>query len=334
MEIFYFDGMRISQLTDNSVDDQNPQIYGRYIVWEGHDGNDKEIFYHNLLSSSTSQLTSNSYDDSSPCVYESHTAWQYFDGSDYEIHYADLSSLPVTVVPVTNNTGVHDYYPDISETRIVWTENSGTTYTIKYRDMANTIGVVPILTAYTSPPSNLTIVGSDVIWSQSDGTDMEIFIEDGTTLNQLTTNDYDDTEPRAFGSHIVWQQQIAGGTTEIMYYDGATVSRMTNNAVNDSHPVISGNSVAWIRDNGATDQIWFHDGLEAKAVANNSLNATRVEISNSKMAWQAEVSSGEFELFAARQTYTADDVSKWDGDGDDKASLADSIHILKTLSGN
>jgi beta propeller repeat protein len=53
LEIYYFDGMRISQITNNSGDDENPQIYGNYIVWEGHDGNDKEIFYHNLLSSTT-----------------------------------------------------------------------------------------------------------------------------------------------------------------------------------------------------------------------------------------------------------------------------------------
>ena len=35
---------RPTQVTDNELNDQSPQISGRNVVWSGSDGNDTEIF--------------------------------------------------------------------------------------------------------------------------------------------------------------------------------------------------------------------------------------------------------------------------------------------------
>ena len=63
----------VTIIEGNSYYDQNPQIYGSNVVWEGYDGNDYEIFLYD--GSSTTQLTNNSYDDQNPQIYESNVVW-------------------------------------------------------------------------------------------------------------------------------------------------------------------------------------------------------------------------------------------------------------------
>jgi hypothetical protein len=43
-EIFMHDGASVKRLTDNIYDDRNADVSGGQVVWEGHDGNDYEIF--------------------------------------------------------------------------------------------------------------------------------------------------------------------------------------------------------------------------------------------------------------------------------------------------
>lgn len=43
-EIFLYDGTSTTQLTNNSYDDRQPQIYGSSVVWDGIDGSDCEVF--------------------------------------------------------------------------------------------------------------------------------------------------------------------------------------------------------------------------------------------------------------------------------------------------
>ena len=51
----------ITQITDNSEDDEEPQVSGTNVVWKGWDGNDWEIFLYD--GSSVMQITDNSEDD-------------------------------------------------------------------------------------------------------------------------------------------------------------------------------------------------------------------------------------------------------------------------------
>ena len=57
----------IKKISQNPHDDTNPQINNiGYIVWEGYDGTDWEIFLYD--GSTTTQLTNNSYDDTHPQI--------------------------------------------------------------------------------------------------------------------------------------------------------------------------------------------------------------------------------------------------------------------------
>ena len=57
------------QLTDNDYDDRNPQINDNgYLVWQGYDGNDIEIYLHDGFN--TIQLTDNDHEDRNPQIYD------------------------------------------------------------------------------------------------------------------------------------------------------------------------------------------------------------------------------------------------------------------------
>ena len=60
-----------------------------------------------------------------------------------------------------------------------------------------------------------------VAWEMWDTYDYEIFYWDGTTVHQITDNDYDDTDPSLWGSMIAWagRPDGPGGAYQIMYVD-------------------------------------------------------------------------------------------------------------------
>jgi hypothetical protein len=68
---------RITQLTNNSHDDRDPQVSGSSVVWSGSDGHDREIFLYD--GDSITQITDNERDDLSPKVSGSNVVWY---GSD------------------------------------------------------------------------------------------------------------------------------------------------------------------------------------------------------------------------------------------------------------
>ena len=72
--IFFYNGSNgiTTRLTSNGW---YPQISGSNVVWEGWDGNDLEIFFYNGSTGITTQLTNNDYPDTSPQISGSNIVW-------------------------------------------------------------------------------------------------------------------------------------------------------------------------------------------------------------------------------------------------------------------
>ena len=85
-------GWIVTQLTDNSYDDREPQVSGTNVVWEGYDGDEREIFLYN--GATAKKLTDNSYADLGPQVSGSTVVWYGYDGNDYEIFMATFVPDP------------------------------------------------------------------------------------------------------------------------------------------------------------------------------------------------------------------------------------------------
>jgi hypothetical protein len=73
-EIYFYDGINITQLTDNNVKDHSPQISGKNIVWQQGDGNEAEIFAFN--GSRVIQVTDNNVPDENPQISGNNIVWQ------------------------------------------------------------------------------------------------------------------------------------------------------------------------------------------------------------------------------------------------------------------
>jgi len=80
-------GWTVTQLTNNSINDRDPQISGSNVVWVGtFPATRSEIFIWD--GTSTTQLTNNNTYDRDPQISGSSVVWHGRDGSDSEIFLA------------------------------------------------------------------------------------------------------------------------------------------------------------------------------------------------------------------------------------------------------
>ena len=63
----------ITQITDNSSDDEDPAISGSNVVWYDYDGSDEEIYLWDGETETITQITNNSSDGSHPAIASSHS---------------------------------------------------------------------------------------------------------------------------------------------------------------------------------------------------------------------------------------------------------------------
>ena len=218
-EIFLYDGSAITQLTDNSYDDDYPQINENgHVAWQGcagggdcpatYIGDGWEIFLYD--GSTTVRLTDNaSYDGHPQISANGDVVWQGWDGADNEIFLYNGS----TTEPLTDNSS-NDIDPQINAAgHVVWV---GDREIFLYDGSATTQ-----LTDNTYEDNNPQIGDSGhVVWHGRGGTeelDMEIFLYDGRTTTRITNNlHHYDAYPRTnangdvvwFGAAFTWPDLI------------------------------------------------------------------------------------------------------------------------------
>lgn len=115
MGIFLYDSGSTTLLSDNGLQDTNPQIHDGLIVWEQNDGNDIEIMLWDGFG--TTQITNNTVEDRRPQIHNNQIAWYgRWGGSDTEILFWDGGST----LQLTNNS-VSEGAPQINNGQVVWT---------------------------------------------------------------------------------------------------------------------------------------------------------------------------------------------------------------------
>ena len=72
-EIFFYDGLTTTQLTNNGVHDTSPHISGSSVVWQSGSGSNSEIFLYDGLT--TTQLTNNSVEESYARISGDNVVW-------------------------------------------------------------------------------------------------------------------------------------------------------------------------------------------------------------------------------------------------------------------
>jgi len=166
--VLLYDGTSIRQLSDSSsYGNQDVQISGSYVVWEGSDGDDEEI----LL-----------YDGTGPRNLSNNDRTMLSDGTDTlpDVSGSNVVWAGMREVPQAGLSGYHVSLYDGTATRIL-----------------------SLATGYTGFRPKVS--GSNVVWEAWDGHDEEVLVWDGSSAVRLTDNDYTDRYPQISGSNIVWQ---------------------------------------------------------------------------------------------------------------------------------
>ena len=89
----------------------------QYVVWEGSDGEDIEIFLYEIDTGEITQISNNEIDDKHSEISGDHIAWMGNEDGDWDIYLYQISSGITT--QITNNDA-EDYDPQVSGDYVVW----------------------------------------------------------------------------------------------------------------------------------------------------------------------------------------------------------------------
>ena len=291
-------------LTRNTENDYDYRVWGNYIVWEGYDGIDWEIYFYDGNEDRIFQLTDNNTDDRFASVYGQNVVWAGHDGNDYEVYLFDYAAYraagsPANTAPYTRRLTFNAYDdkdPQPSDEAVVWwgyDTNSPHDIEIFYYNFA----AAAANPAYQ--PQNISnnnyddydpqISGAMVTWYASDGIDNEIYLYDGTQRVQVTSNGFNDRRPDISGSIVVWEG-YDGQDYEIFAFDYATgnTRQITNNTTNDKTPQVSGDNIVWSGFDGLDWEIYytnFRGGGSGRNISNNSAFDEQPRIEGNRVVW-------------------------------------------------
>jgi len=313
------------QISNDSSEDGRPRIAAGRVAWESGPGGDTEI---DLFDGSTGSVTVNA-EDIEPEISDTYLIWKRVltGGSNCRLDVFDFDATTTLNdnMPCDRDAlvaGRHVIWTDpagvlgddvfvstdgadperlgrstVDESfarvgdvggspRAVWIEGD---QDIVYWNGSDTDVIAD------SPPtdalrSQLRMYGGRAVWTDEVGADTEIFLYTGTTVLQLTNNDYDDEDPDVRGSHVVWTgfpEDPAEG--EIFHYDGTTTERVTDDDLHDFGPHVSlgadGVTIAWVKDEGA-NEVWMFDGCESSRVSiDDATDDDDVVLDGSQVAW-------------------------------------------------
>ena len=283
-EIDLFDGDSTTSVTVNA-EDIEPEISGTYLVWKRR------------LAGGPCRLdvfdfdTTGTLNSSMPCDREAlvagpHVIWTDAGGLlGNDVFVSTGGADPEQLGRSSADENFARVGDVAGDPRAVWIENG---QDIVYWNGNGTDVIAD------APPSELRsqlrMSGGRAVWTDVVGGDREVFLFTGTTVLQLTNNDYDDEEPALRGSHVVWTgYPDAADEGEIFHYDGTTTERVTDDDLHDFGPRVSlgadGVTIAWVKDEGA-NEVWMFDGCESTRVSvDDTTDDGDVELDGNQVAW-------------------------------------------------
>ncbi len=132
-EIFYFDGVEISRITNNSYDDFAP-IFDektKTIVWQAMINDRLQIMMHEIPTNTTRQITTTRQNSSNPDIDGDTVVWQEWVDTNWEIMTTNIrnNGKEFDIKQLTDNA-VHDMFPQIHNDLISWQREKGSTWEV------------------------------------------------------------------------------------------------------------------------------------------------------------------------------------------------------------
>jgi hypothetical protein len=306
-EIFYYDGVTITQLTQNTVPDRFPEISALGIAWERGSGTGQEVIFWN---GSETILTDNSVFDGNASLSDNRLSWERGSSTALEIWSWDGVNPPANI----SNNSVVDVLPYANGDNTVWVTDSVPNRKVLLNDgVSNTIVGV---SSFSIEDPRMDGPNSIAWESFKAGTsnDREIYYYDGAIVQRLSTNSFPDFDPQVSGNHVTWWGGVFNDF-QIYLYDGATV-REISTGIRNQFPQIDGQYVVWQGYDGTDDEIFLWDGYKVTQLTDNALSDTSPKIDGNHIVWQQSIpSSGNSQeiihTYFTQETSSFDNVSSY-----------------------
>lgn len=248
------DPWSLTQISDNGVNDEVPQVSGNRIVWRAYDGHDHEIMLCDVSSGAITQLTDNAIEDWEPHIDGSTVVWLAVpDGERGELMLRDLDTGTVRHL----GSGIWFGRYDIRDGMVVWSSYDGESPNgsagLFVHDVATGVTrQIPLERAYSN------------IWPATDGryvlytagayegpSDVMLYDTIGGTTVRLDHSGVGSPERGPDGRALVdgtavWSASD-GHDREVYLFDASTstTEQLTHNEVDDTEPQVGGDRVLW-----------------------------------------------------------------------------------------
>ncbi len=252
----------VIRLTNNTIQDEQPDVTTRNVVWSRFDGSGWKIQLWDRRKNSRDELGYGWW----PTLSRDFAAWSYQAPSSNEVYVTSIPFMSgATVNPLTTNA-ISDEYPSLGRDVLAWERGGGLigTEEIMAFDLHAWTNEAQITNNSVSDGRPSTD-GRHIVWSRWDGVnDGEIFIHDldsGLT-SQLTNDSAEDYAPVVSGRRVAW---LSGGMDpSLKVYDlvsgTTTVVAASLGSLTDT-PDIDGSRIVWERKVGGNQEVftaWYN----------------------------------------------------------------------------
>jgi beta propeller repeat protein len=137
-EIYYFDGIEVHRITNNSYDDFAPVFDDETlrIVWQAMVQDRLQVMIHEVTQNTTRQITSSRQNSSNPSIVGDTVVWQEWVDTNWEIMMTKVSGTgqAFEIERLTDNA-VHDMFPVVYDDLITWQSERGSSWEVVVYDM-------------------------------------------------------------------------------------------------------------------------------------------------------------------------------------------------------
>lgn len=137
-EIYYFDGVEVFRITNNSYDDFAPVFDDEtlHIVWQAMLNDRLQIMVHEVPTNTTRQITTSRQNSSNPSIERDMVVWQEWVGTNWEIMMTDVDTngQEFEIEQLTDNA-VHDMFPVAYDGLVTWQRERGSSWEIVVYDL-------------------------------------------------------------------------------------------------------------------------------------------------------------------------------------------------------
>jgi Ca2+-binding RTX toxin-like protein len=224
--------------------------------------------------------------------------WESYDSNPPKVRYYNG----------TNTVELGDgIAPKLYQQGVVWSEEF---QGIKYFN-GQTTSLISDIPLYG--PNKIKTSGNNIVWSGNGPNGTELFLYDGTTTKQITTEGYNipsrirtPTNYEISGQKVIWTSFVLdangaiNGNTEVYYYDGSQTQRLTNTAEQDRQfGFVQGAPVWGSSDVNGYEQLFTYKNnqIQQLTTAQNNLGGN-YRLIDGVLAWEhSDPISGQTDIY-------------------------------------